>query len=82
MTIPSQVSLYLNQGYFISYPIVRQAVGTQLSFTLQPVSQLPWSQDPNSAYQVSYAEIIKGAEKFCASKNLRILAYDIGDGYT
>ncbi|MFQ6645516.1 hypothetical protein Gotur_020400 [Gossypium turneri] len=80
VTIPSQVSFYSNQRYYIPYPMVRQPFGTQLSFTPQPVSQLPWSQDPNSAYQANYAEIIKGAEKFCASENLRILAYDIRVG--
>ncbi|MFQ6641049.1 hypothetical protein Gotur_014555 [Gossypium turneri] len=79
VTIPSQVSFYPNQGYYIPYQMVRQSVGTQLSFTPQPVSPLPWSQDPNSAYQANYAEIIKGA--VYASENLRI-AYDIGVGYT
>ncbi|MFQ6623911.1 hypothetical protein Gotur_003463 [Gossypium turneri] len=69
VTIPSQISFYPNQGYYIPYPMVRHPIGTLLSFIPQPLSQLPWSQDPNSEYQVSYAEIIKGVEKFCASEN-------------
>ncbi|MFQ6667902.1 hypothetical protein Gotur_033763, partial [Gossypium turneri] len=50
VTIPSQVSFYPNQGYYIPYQMVRQLVRTHLSFTPQPVSQFPWSQDPNSTY--------------------------------
>ncbi|MFQ6643078.1 hypothetical protein Gotur_017123 [Gossypium turneri] len=71
MTIPSQVSFYPNQGYYIPYPMIRQPIGNKLSFTPQLVSQFSWSQDPNLAYQASYTEIIKRAEKFCASENLR-----------
>ncbi|MFQ6659437.1 hypothetical protein Gotur_028337 [Gossypium turneri] len=31
--IPAQASFYPNQGYYIPYPMVRQPVGTHLSFT-------------------------------------------------
>ncbi|MFQ6626310.1 hypothetical protein Gotur_004760 [Gossypium turneri] len=33
VTIPAQASFYSNQGYHIPYPIVKQPVGTHLSFT-------------------------------------------------
>ncbi|KAG8482542.1 hypothetical protein CXB51_024273 [Gossypium anomalum] len=29
---------------------------------ISQTSQFPWSQDPNSAFQASYSEVIKGAE--------------------
>ncbi|KAH1073486.1 hypothetical protein J1N35_025814 [Gossypium stocksii] len=46
------------------------------------VSQSQWSQDPNSTFQASYAEVIQGAENFLSQQTLsktdgkRILAYN------
>ncbi|MFQ6643099.1 hypothetical protein Gotur_017541 [Gossypium turneri] len=51
VTIPAQAPFYPNQGYYVSYPMVRQPVGTYLSLRPKMVSQFPWSQ-PNSAFQV------------------------------
>ncbi|MFQ6653642.1 hypothetical protein Gotur_024936, partial [Gossypium turneri] len=51
VTIPVQAPFYPNQGYYVSYPTVRQPVGIHLSLTPKIVSQLPWSQDPNSTFQ-------------------------------
>ncbi|MFQ6626204.1 hypothetical protein Gotur_005004 [Gossypium turneri] len=33
VTVPAQAPFYPNQGYYIHYPMVRQPVGTHLSFT-------------------------------------------------
>ncbi|MFQ6665101.1 hypothetical protein Gotur_031966, partial [Gossypium turneri] len=54
-----QESFYPNQGYYVPYPMVRQPV-----LSSNTLSQLPWSQDPNSAFQASYAEMIKRVENF------------------
>ncbi|MFQ6665767.1 hypothetical protein Gotur_032382 [Gossypium turneri] len=51
VTIPAKASFYRNQGYYVTYLLVRQSVRTHLSLTPKMVSQFPWSQDPNSAFQ-------------------------------
>ncbi|KAH1128913.1 hypothetical protein J1N35_000291 [Gossypium stocksii] len=68
--MPPQVPFYPNQGYYVPYPMVRPPIGSQFSLTPNPVCQSQWSQDPNSAFQTSYAEIIKGAENFLSQQSL------------
>ncbi|MFQ6644833.1 hypothetical protein Gotur_019545, partial [Gossypium turneri] len=80
VTLPAQISFYPNQGYYILYPMVRQPVGTHLSFTLKMVSQFPWSQDPNSGYQANYAEIIKGVENLLKTQQIQEIKYFYNPG--
>ena len=85
--VPAQQPYYPNQGYYVSYPMVNQPPGSNIlnypmvnqpmgnTFSLTPnkVSQLQWSQNPNSVSQTSYAEVIKGAENLLNQQQIQEL---------
>ncbi|MFQ6637996.1 hypothetical protein Gotur_012735, partial [Gossypium turneri] len=80
VTIPAQAPFYPNQGYYVPLPIVRQPVGTHLSLTQKTISQFSWSQDPNSAFQASYAKMIKGAENLLKQQQIQEINFFYNTG--
>ena len=48
-------------------------MGNTFSLTPNTVSQLQWSQNPNSVSQTSYAEVIKGAENLLNQQQIQEL---------
>ncbi|MFQ6623860.1 hypothetical protein Gotur_003910, partial [Gossypium turneri] len=83
--VPAQIPFYPNQGYYVSYPMVNQPVGTKVlkypmvnqpvgnisSLTPKKVSQSQWSQDQNLASQTSYAEIIMEVENLLKQQKIQ-----------
>lgn len=75
---PILTGFYPNEGYYVPYPMVRQPTGSPSSYASRMVNeypskriiQSPWSQDPNSAYQASYSEVIKGAENLLKQQQI------------